>query len=80
MTIKFLFHRFILATAIIGFGSISAFAASFSDSFSDPEGPGPNWATLDTNEGQPWGPGIHDTSSGTLNMRTTGVSPHYSTF
>lgn len=66
--------RFILATFLSGFGSMAAFAQVI-DTFDDPEGLGQNWVTLDTNEGQPWGPGIFDTTSGALNMRTTGEVP-----
>lgn len=48
------------------------------------EGLNPNWQKFDLNiefgaDGQPiprpWGPGVYDTSSGSLNMRTTGPLP-----
>ena len=68
-----MFCRFILSTAIIGIGSVSAVAQEFYEDFSD--GLGPNWITLDTNAEQPWGPGIYDTSSGSLNMMTTSEVP-----
>ena len=43
------------------------------DDFNDRNDDG--WTRVDSNLGQPWGPGIHDASSGAYRLMTTGVVP-----
>ena len=45
----------------------------FVDDFNDKNDAG--WTRMDSNVGQPWGPGIHDASSGAYQLMTTGVVP-----
>lgn len=73
MTIQRMYIRFALSTVLIGSCSIAALAETIDD-FNQLE-PDSNWITVDMNEGQPWGPGVFDTSSGALVMRTTGEIP-----
>ena len=67
------------ARSLAGFMAF-AFAATHAsatlilvDDFNDGNDDG--WSRVDSNEGHPWGPGIHDASSGVYQLMTTGVVP-----
>gem|GEM_PF-701690 len=69
-----------IAKAVVIVSCCRTATAQLLDDFSAPVLDETNWLKIDLNEGRPWGPGNYDTSSGALNMRTTGAVPVPSPF